>query len=511
MARITIILDDVHAPEGRSAFQLSSPFVFADSGVRDDVVSALALVLDDITLPNPLSDMAGADVAELSLFFIEDDESVTPATMSEARVLLGLAIGTNVQAWSAMLDTVAGKSFSGTGNIALVGSPTFTGTPAAPTAGNGTNTTQIATTQFVTTAVANAVANLVASAPGALDTLDELAAALGDDASFAATTATALGNRLRFDAAQSLSGGQQAQALANLGVVNADADGSTLGLAAFTAADFNAASGVISIDYTNGQAASGSTKGFLTSADWTTFNGKQSALGFTAENVANKSTDVVADGASDTKYPSVKAVKDYVDANAGGGSSGYTGEVRFGFFTSGTVPAGWLLLTGQTIGDASSGADFADADAEDLFVHLWTVCDNANAAVSGGRGASAAADWAAHKTLAMPNPSGRVPVAQDSGTFGALGNDEIGAETHALSTGELAAHTHTGGAHTHGGVPDGEVTPDADGGGNTVNVLQLSSGGTTGSGGEVETSSAGSGTAHNNIQPSIVLAAIIKL
>lgn len=55
---------------------------------------------------------------------------------------------------------------------------------------------------------------------------------------------------------------------------NAAADGTTKGVAAFTAADFNATSGVISIDYTNGQAASGSNKGFLTAADWTTFNNK---------------------------------------------------------------------------------------------------------------------------------------------------------------------------------------------------------------------------------------------
>lgn len=56
------------------------------------------------------------------------------------------------------------------------------------------------------------------------------------------------------------------------------ADGATEGLASFTAADFDATAGNISIDYTNGQASSGSTKGFLSSADWTTFNGKQSAL-----------------------------------------------------------------------------------------------------------------------------------------------------------------------------------------------------------------------------------------
>lgn len=55
---------------------------------------------------------------------------------------------------------------------------------------------------------------------------------------------------------------------------DAVADGATKGIASFTAADFNASSGNISIDYTNGTAASGSVKGFLTAADWTTFNNK---------------------------------------------------------------------------------------------------------------------------------------------------------------------------------------------------------------------------------------------
>ena len=61
-----------------------------------------------------------------------------------------------------------------------------------------------------------------------------------------------------------------------ISIDNAAADGTTKGAASFTAADFNATSGNISIDYTNGQAASGSVKGFLTSADWTTFNNKAS-------------------------------------------------------------------------------------------------------------------------------------------------------------------------------------------------------------------------------------------
>ena len=69
--------------------------------------------------------------------------------------------------------------------------PTFTGAPAAPTATTGTNTTQLATTAFVKTAVDN----LVDSAPGALDTLNELAAAIGDDANYAATVTTALSGK----------------------------------------------------------------------------------------------------------------------------------------------------------------------------------------------------------------------------------------------------------------------------------------------------------------------------
>ena len=71
-------------------------------------------------------------------------------------------------------------------------SPALTGTPIAPTAGRGTNNDQIATTAFV----AQAIAALVNSAPGALDTLQELAAALGNDANFAATVTNALAGKL---------------------------------------------------------------------------------------------------------------------------------------------------------------------------------------------------------------------------------------------------------------------------------------------------------------------------
>lgn len=77
---------------------------------------------------------------------------------------------------------------------APLASPALTGTPTAPTAAAATNTTQIATTAFVQAAVTA----LINAAPGALDTLDELAAALGDDAAFATTVTNALAAKAPF-------------------------------------------------------------------------------------------------------------------------------------------------------------------------------------------------------------------------------------------------------------------------------------------------------------------------
>ncbi len=70
-------------------------------------------------------------------------------------------------------------------------SPTFTGTPKAPTPAAGNNSTQIANTAFVQAAIAA----LVASSPAALDTLNELAAALGNDPNFATTVMNALSGK----------------------------------------------------------------------------------------------------------------------------------------------------------------------------------------------------------------------------------------------------------------------------------------------------------------------------
>ncbi|MDL5936316.1 phage tail protein [Escherichia coli] len=83
-----------------------------------------------------------------------------------------------------------------TNKKAPLNSPALTGTPTTPTATKGTNNTQIANTAFVMTAIAA----LVDSSPDALNTLNELAAALGNDPNFATTMTNALAGKQPKDA-----------------------------------------------------------------------------------------------------------------------------------------------------------------------------------------------------------------------------------------------------------------------------------------------------------------------
>jgi len=90
-----------------------------------------------------------------------------------------------------------------------------------------TSTSSVWSSQKTSDSITAAISALTAGAPGALDTLDELAAALGDDANFASTVTTALSNRVRYDAAQTLTTPQQVQARANIGAASAADVGDT--------------------------------------------------------------------------------------------------------------------------------------------------------------------------------------------------------------------------------------------------------------------------------------------
>ncbi|MFA5973736.1 MAG: hypothetical protein WC780_15400 [Lentimicrobiaceae bacterium] len=104
--------------------------------------------------------------------------------------------------------------------------------------------------------------------------------ALSGDATIINTGALTLANKRTVTVSAPLSSTQTitviGTAAPTLSIADAAADGSTKGAATYTAADFNATSGVVSLDYTNGQKTTGSVPGFLSSTDWTTFNNKGS-------------------------------------------------------------------------------------------------------------------------------------------------------------------------------------------------------------------------------------------
>jgi hypothetical protein len=88
--------------------------------------------------------------------------------------------------------------------------------------GTGTDTVRAVTPEGVRQERTALKAEILgAGVPAALDTLDELAAALGDDANYAATITTALGTRVRVDAAQGFTAGEQTQGRANIGAQDA--------------------------------------------------------------------------------------------------------------------------------------------------------------------------------------------------------------------------------------------------------------------------------------------------
>lgn len=191
-------------------------------------------------------------------------------------------------------------------------------------------------------------------------------------------------------------------------------------------------------------------------------------------------------------------------------ASEITGTVKDYIGTS--APAGYVLASGRTIGDASSGAtERANADTATLFALIWDSMANTEAAVSGGRGASAAADFAAHKTIALPDARGRVIAGKDnmggtaasrltvgvsgitSTTLGASGGAE-GVTLTAAQSG-LPLHNHSGGAAA--------ATPSY---GYAESGVAVQAQQSTGSAGPSSASSA-----HSSTQPTLVLNKIIKL
>ncbi|PTE19391.1 hypothetical protein C5F48_23175 [Cereibacter changlensis JA139] len=119
-------------------------------------------------------------------------DALIAAVVAASTTVAGIVRLNNTLTSSAVdeaLTAAQGKALQTT--KAPLASPAFTGTPTAPTAAVATNTTQIATTAFVQAKVAA----LVNASPAALDTLYELAAALGNDPNFATTVTNAIAQK----------------------------------------------------------------------------------------------------------------------------------------------------------------------------------------------------------------------------------------------------------------------------------------------------------------------------
>lgn len=224
-----------------------------------------------------------------------------------------------------------------------------------------------------------------------------------------------------------------------------------------------------------------------------------------------------------------------------------TGDTKWRLGTG--LHTGWVRVNGRTIGSATSGAsERANADTEALFTHLWSNFSDSLCPVSGGRGASGAADFAANKTITLPDARGRMLAGlDDMGNSAAsritsltvtTGSDAItlgnagGVQRHTLATTELPAHTHTGttdedGTHGHpmristGGGDSSDAT-----GGMMLNynassypaydgTVSNTAGQQIGGGGAhthtFTSASTGGGGAHNNMPPFVLATLYVKL
>ena len=162
---------------------VTSTMIANDTIVNADINSSAQIAYSKTNLTNSIVN------ADINASATIDWTKIAPSSTVSATEL-GYLDGVT----SAIQTQIDGKLGTSTAasTYAPLTSPALTGTPTAPTAAANTNTTQIATTAYVQTEIND----LIASAPGALDTLNELAAALGNDASFSTTVTNSLATKL---------------------------------------------------------------------------------------------------------------------------------------------------------------------------------------------------------------------------------------------------------------------------------------------------------------------------
>lgn len=210
-----------------------------------------------------------------------------------------------------------------------------------------------------------------------------------------------------------------------------------------------------------------------------------------------------------------------------------TGDVKPTFKQ--TADSGWLMMADQTIGDASSGANFASSTAQALFTLFYAspftdtwvpILTSTGTSTTRSAQGTAAAAWAAHCRMVLPKVLGRVLGAAGvgSGLTSFVCAETAGSNNHALTASEAPVLSYTSNSsvndpgHNHNNNGIGGVTTintyQGGGGGNLgiVNYGPLTvNSNTTGISVNTSTSSNAGGGSHTNMQPSFFLNIMVKL
>ena len=300
-------------------------------------------------------------------------------------------------------------------------------TPYNATNPSGYITTAALSTYATESYVGTQIANLVASSPAALDTLNELAAALGNDAAFSTTVSTALGNRLRVDtASQGLSATLQGYGRTNLGLGTA-ATANTGDFVAYrtfgTAA--NSATGDFVAYRTFGTAANNNTGDFAAASHThsianvtglqTALDGKQASGSYAAATHSHIISDVTGlQTALDGKQASL-GFTPYNSTNP----SGYitsSGSISGNAATSTIFNNGSLYISVTNGNTLNSGYNNA-GDGSDIWINYRGYNDAQSYfrdfRVGDGKGAQVALFTGSNKSLAI---TGAISASNLSGT-----------------------------------------------------------------------------------------------
>lgn len=171
-----------------------------------------------------------------------------------------------------------------------------------------------------------------------------------------------------------------------------------------------------------------------------------------------------------------------------------TGDAKLTYKT--TADTGYVMADDGSIGSAASSAtNRANADTEALYSLFWGNISDTYAPVSSGRGVSAAADFAANKTLTLPAQLGRAIAIAGAGaglTSRALG-ETLGEEDHTMTETELKSHNHSGTQR------------------NSIDIANSASPNRYSATSNTTTGTTGSSTPFNVMQPTSFLNVMIKL